>query len=219
MKKKIAALVLAATLVTGMGGYGTYSYFRDEADFTQNISITTGTLDISTSSSKWETKAIELNMNNKDVTENEVEEILAEERITIGQITTTDNVNALTAVNVKPGDYFTRKITISNDGTLDANVKVSIKDLTDSNLNLSIDEVSGIKGIREKNIPVQENGIIEVKMPAGSSFVVKLKLEVSTELTNENAKDIENVLINDNVELLKVKAEQLGVADSDSILK
>lgn len=106
MNKKITALLLAAALTVGVGSYGTYAWFTDQETVDDNVSITMGKLDI---------KADWAHLSSWKATSDSTE---ANHKLAKG----------LSFDNVKPGDTFERKMTVTNIGSLDADVTLGLSE-------------------------------------------------------------------------------------------
>ena len=98
-KNKTIGFMMAAVLLVGGTFMGTKALFTDKAEATNNLVITMGNLDINTKEEEW-------------------------------QITTSDEIgkettqNASNITNVKPGDRFLKKVTITNNGSLNQKLDI-----------------------------------------------------------------------------------------------
>ena len=200
MNKKITALLLAAALTTGVGAYGTYAYFSDEAKVSENVNITMGKLDIEADwSGLWNVTSVGSEAEKK-----------------IGSGTTIPGgpkSNDLDYQFVKPGDYFTRKVTIKNIGNLNADAYVEMNNPYSDIFDLEIVPVDTNK---VGNI-IDQNGVKKFDIgnmngakrwfECGDSATVEVKLTVKH--LNNDWQEFETGDINVE-EFVKVYAEQLG---------
>lgn len=109
MKKRIIALLMAAAITTGVGGFGTYAYFTSAAEVNSNVNIAMGTLDVNADWSDVQTtKWVAQSAGN--------------------EATATDDGANLDFTNVKPGDTFFRDVKVTNDGTLAADTAIILND-------------------------------------------------------------------------------------------
>lgn len=102
MNKKIIALLMAAAITTGMGGFGTLAYFTDTEVVKNDVNITMGTLDVVTTEGEWQVASAK----------NEAQKTIVR--------------NDLVVENVKPGDVFYKDITVTNAGTLLSDTSINL---------------------------------------------------------------------------------------------
>lgn len=149
MNKKILALVIGATLVTGMGGYGTVAYFTDKSSASSEINITMGTLDVN---SEWKDSSWRLRPGNTEAT------------ITEGSFT-----------NVKPGDYFYRDVKVKNVGTLDSNTTITLKNgFNNPNITTSVQLLSG-----DNILKVSETQFVSPFMKSEQEYIFRVKININ----------------------------------------
>ena len=98
-KNKTIAYMLAATLLVGGTFVGTKALFTDEVSTAGELSISTGDLDIEVTGGEWE-------------------------RITSGQDPVEGVTDGVDFDNLKTGDILEKEITVKNNGTLIAEVKL-----------------------------------------------------------------------------------------------
>lgn len=98
-KNKTIGFMMAAVLLVGGTFMGTKALFTDKAEATNNLVITMGNLDINTKEDEW-----------KIITSTDT------------GTETTQKVSDIT--NVKPGDRFMKKVTITNDGSLNQKIDI-----------------------------------------------------------------------------------------------
>lgn len=114
MNKKIIGLLLTAVIFTGAGSFGTYAYFTSQYTLSEKVDIKMGSVNVvaewRNNGAKAETWAIE-----------EVNQEAEQGK----------NADGLVVSNVKKGTVATRKIRITNNGTLAANVDVILKNPID----------------------------------------------------------------------------------------
>lgn len=99
-KNKTIAYMLAATLLVGGTFVGTKAWFTDKVDAKNDLVITTGTLDV------------------------EFKDDLSEQWGVISKGTEAERVGNNVYKNLKPGDYFTKTVGITNNGTLATKLSV-----------------------------------------------------------------------------------------------
>ncbi|WP_411168676.1 TasA family protein [Clostridium sp. MB05] len=166
MNKKIAALLLAAALTTGMGGFGTYAYFTDSDTLTDNVNITMGTLDVD---AYWATDA------GKDTWK-------ATSKATEVKST---NAETLTFENVKPGDTFERDVVIANQGSLKADTTVELKKNLPQGLKVELVDVTSQTG-KVAIDPNYANRLYENGVGAHGGFIrATVKVTVEESMSNE----------------------------------
>lgn len=180
MNKKIIALLMAAAITTGMGGYGTMAYFTSQENVAEGINITMGALDVS---AEWDQRfdnwiAVSAN---------------GEAKVEGGNFT-----------NVKPGDYFYKDIIVSNDGTLKADTVITLLDgfeeegITTS-MSVSDDQGNEIQLANANRADIRA-------MEVNAVYTVRVNIEVSDKLTNDAAQKVFN---NVNAEdFIKVTSHQ-----------
>lgn len=98
-KNKTIAYALAATLLVGGTFVGTKALFTDKAEAYNDLVITMGKLDVNVDEGEWK-----IENNNTEAS---------------------NSTNNDRFTNVKPGDSFLKKITLTNDGTLDQVIEVT----------------------------------------------------------------------------------------------
>ncbi len=98
-KNKTIGFMMAAVLLVGGTFMGTKALFTDKAEATNNLVITMGNLDINTKEEDWQI-------------------------VTTNDIGTETIKNASNITNVKPGDRFLKKVTITNDGSLNQKLDI-----------------------------------------------------------------------------------------------
>lgn len=106
MKKRILGLILAASIATGVGGYGTYAYFTGSDKLKDDVNITMGNIDVD---AYWATDAGKTQWK-------------ATSGATEVKSSTADT---LTFENAKPGDTFERDVVVANMGSLKADMSVA----------------------------------------------------------------------------------------------
>ncbi|MDU5111468.1 MAG: TasA family protein [Clostridium sp.] len=166
MNKKIAALLLAATLTTGLGSFGTYAYFTDNDTLTDNVNITMGNLKVD---AYWATDA------GKDTwvaTSNATE-------------VTSETSSTLTFNNVKPGDTFERDVVVNNYGSLKADISVQLKKELPSGLTVELINVVSQTGKVQVD-PNHPDRWYENAVGANGGFIrATVKVTVDPTLGNE----------------------------------
>ncbi|WMJ21943.1 SipW-dependent-type signal peptide-containing protein [Paludicola sp. MB14-C6] len=170
MNAKIIGLLVAAALVTGMGGFGTHAYFTDTDALTDQVNITMGKLDTAVF---WATDA------GKDqwVATSKATEVKSKEAKT------------LSFENVKPGDTFERVATIANYGTLKGDITVAFnRQLAGlDNKAISVELVNVTSQTRKVAVDPNvtdryyENGVA----PNGGWIQVTVKITVNKEVGND----------------------------------
>lgn len=187
MTKKLIALLMAAAVTTGVGGYGTYAYFTDSDSLTDSVNITMGTLDVK---AYWATDE------GKDswVATNPATEV------------TSTSANTLTFENVKAGDTFERDVIVANYGSLKGDITVEVKKNLPYGIDVELINVTSQTGniASDPNVPNRwyENGV-----GANGGFIrVTVKVTINSELGNEFiGKNIANL---DTYEFITVGAHQ-----------
>ena len=107
-KNKTIGFMMAAVLLVGGTFMGTKALFTDKAQASNDLVITMGNLDINTKEDPWE--------------------------ITTSTDTGTETKRiekSSTITNVKPGDRFLKKVTITNNGTLNQKLDIQTKGTSD----------------------------------------------------------------------------------------
>ncbi|MGL5352323.1 MAG: TasA family protein, partial [Clostridium sp.] len=137
MNKKITALLVAAAITTGMGGYGTYAYFNGITELDNNVSITMGEIKVTP---YWAADG-----QNTWNSTSKVSEVIAK-----------DGGQTLSFENVKPGDTFERDIMIANYGTLNAKTVVTLEPTIAEKLGLELVAIES----SDKDIRVESDGRI-----------------------------------------------------------
>lgn len=187
MTKKIIALIVAATVVTGTGAFGTHAILTQDNTVKDNINITMGTLDVA---SYW--------TGNWAAT---------------SSVTEVNNTGAgLSYSNVKPGDTFERTIAIANRGTLQADVVASIVNNYSDDFDVEIVNVAyntyGPKAqMNQDNTEVAKR--FTTRDGSGNHYMnVTLKVTVKD---SASASNVGKALKADSADFLNVTATQLTV--------
>ncbi|WP_373600103.1 hypothetical protein [Paraclostridium bifermentans] len=153
-KNKTVAYALAATLLVGGTFVGTKALFTDKIDTVGELSISTGDVDI-----------------DAKVTQDWTIDRNGEEPNT-GTPDSSGDILLAKFDNLKTGDVLTKKVTITNKGTLKAHVNL----IEDENVTNKLPD--GIKYTASftdaKGNELAENAIMDI----GSSSTVDLKIEV-----------------------------------------
>ena len=102
-------LLLGTLLIISVAAYGTRAYFSDSAQLQGNIELSLGNVDITSTATDWTYQTVAGTNTNSEANEN-----LSLETSVGGKII---------AENVRPGDSFTREYTITNNGSLEVNIK------------------------------------------------------------------------------------------------
>ena len=159
-KNKTIAYMLAATLLVGGTFLGTKALFYDQIESVGELKISTGDVDINVSSEEWDIVGTR-NETNHGTTEgnpNTLQENLA------------------TFDNLKYGDIITKTITVTNEGTLNADLKL-IEDTTKTELlPKGIDFTTSFSTEQNDGYLGDENGGV---LKPGESVDLTLKLEVT----------------------------------------
>lgn len=118
-KNKTVAFMLAATLMVGGTFLGTKAWFTDTETSSNNLVVTTGTLDLTvTDNEGWVRKSTD----------------------STGQANHTESLESAkdetntSFTNVRPGDYFEKEITVTNTGTLKQKLTITNNITTGSDL-------------------------------------------------------------------------------------
>lgn len=98
-KNKTIGFMMAAVLLVGGTFMGTKALFTDKAEATNNLVITMGNLDINTKEDEWKI-------------------------ITSTDTGTETTQKASDITNVKPGDRFRKKVTVTNNGSLNQKLDI-----------------------------------------------------------------------------------------------
>lgn len=197
MNKKITALLLAAALTVGVGSYGTYAYFTDEDKLSENVNITMGILDIE---SEWVGQWKVTSVGNE-----------AEKKTSL--LPNIEFSDDLDYRFVKPGDYFTRKVTIKNVGNLNADAYVQVNNPYSDIFDLEVIPVNANKVgdiVDQNGVKKFDIGNMEGKkriFQCYDSATVEIKLIVKN--LNNDWQNFNTESINVD-EVIKVYAEQLG---------
>lgn len=182
MNKKIIGLLLSAAIFTGVGSYGTYAYFTDQAKVSEDIVIEMGSVKVN---AKWGENPWKVDSNNK-------------------KIKALDNGESLKYTNVKKGDTFSRKVFINSTGTLESNIKVKLNNPNSEFFDIYIKEGSikvkdGLKDVKKTSFYVDNFNTNEEL-----SFIIEVKIKKQA-----NNKE-EKIDFKGNVEnFIVVDAEQL----------
>lgn len=169
MNKKFIGLILAAIVFTSAGSFGTYAYFTSTYDLSEKVEIEMGSINVI---AEWLNKKWTIEENNKEAKQD-------------------DNKEGLSVSNVKKGTVATRKITITNKGTLSANVDVILKNSIDG-LEITFND--------------NNNNVYNVKnMNPGESVELTIKAKV----TKKPGKKTENIFNGEIKDFVVVNAEQL----------
>lgn len=182
MTKKIMALVLAAAITTGIGGFGTYAAFTDQHTLSNEVSITTGTLDVE---SYWATDGISSWKPVSTVTE--VNE---------------ESANTLTFTNAKPGDRFQRDIIVYNAGTLEADTRIMINEEVSDKVNVKIVAVDGTETVESDDT----SRFVRAMKPNRAGWV-RLTVEVTVDQGVEN-EWMNKVVAGDAHDFIELSAHQ-----------
>ena len=112
--KKFVSLTLISVLILGTTIYGTYSYFSSKVNVNSNIKITVGNLKLQEEgSTNWEYAGVA-----------EKGSYSKFDKSLVDQAQGKDNNFTI----VKPGDVFTKNVTVKNTGSL--NERITIKDVS-----------------------------------------------------------------------------------------
>lgn len=160
-KKKSLPLLLLALLMISVGAYGTRAYFSDSAEQNGDIKLVLGELSVSFDAKEW-----------KYTGDSEDIKIVGhKDKITQGT----------TVENVKPGDRFTREITLRNDGDLNQKVVVTnLFDTSDTRYDLSI-ESNYLSSVKIKNPKLNESSPVLYLKP-NEEVKATITVEIPTEL-------------------------------------
>ena len=149
-KKKVLPLLLALLLLISAGAYGTRAFFTDEEELKTSIEIKSGTLNIVVDNASW----IYDPLKNGEKSGLGDKAVINDNYFINDKLTYTNSVNTTTqsisttdgdgtslgtdevkVTNARPGDAFTRTITITNNGTLDVIIpNTFVADLTKQNI-------------------------------------------------------------------------------------
>lgn len=173
MKKRIIALLMAAAITTGVGGFGTYAYFTSAAEVNSNVNIAMGTLDVN---AQW----------GQEPGQNPIWAVKS-----AGDEANLEGAgDDLDFTNVKPGDVFYRDVTVSNDGTLAADTVIEAMDAFNTD-GFEID-FQAIKmneanaGWLEKTTDANGRERFEIRaMQPGEKYNVRVSMTVKEGLGND----------------------------------
>ena len=149
-KNKTVAYALAATLLVGGTFWGTKALFTDKVDTVGELSISTGDVDmVAEVTQDWtlDRNGYEPNTGTSDG----------------GRLAQFDNL--------KYGDVLTKKVTITNKGTLKALVNFTENEAVTDKLPTGIDFTAEFKDSKGNKLPAEST------MDIGSSATVDLKLD------------------------------------------
>lgn len=166
MNKKIVALLLAAALTTGLGGFGTYAYFTDTDVLKDNVNITMGNLDVK---AYWATEEYR----NKWVATSSATEV------------TSETSSTLTFENVKPGDTFERVAVIANYGSLKADMTVQLNKNLPEGLEVELVNVDSQTGKVQVDPNYPDRWYENAVGPNGGFIIATVKVTVDPELGND----------------------------------
>lgn len=169
MNKKILGLVLAAAMVTGVGGFGTMAALTsgDTVDETVNITLGSVTVDARWTEGEWAVNSVG----------NEAE------------LQATDDgwglsIKDLKAVNVKPGDTFTRNFMVANTGSLRSNMSLAVVDaIQGADITIELVNNNGADNVecQSKNSTITNIGARGVFIEYKMTVTVQDNFEVFTE--------------------------------------
>lgn len=170
IKGKIVALLLAATVVTGTGTFGTHALLTQESSAKDSVNITIGKVAVST---YWD------NDWNATLDSTEVDKKTAK---------------TLEYSNVKVGDTFERTICIVNRGTLKANVKAKLSGTINRKIgkqfNVAMTEASANDWSTKPDFNkanATASKLLTTKDGSGSHYMyVKMKVTVTDAVTSED---------------------------------
>lgn len=155
MNKKIIALLMAAAITTGMGGFGTLAYFTDTEEVKNTVNITMGTLDVVTNEGEWQVASAK------------------------GEAKRTAVKNDLMVENVKPGDIFYKDITVTNAGSLMSDTSINLNDTFNHGFEVRMSRLNA-DGQWES-----ANRFEYPALESGKEVTVRLEVFVKTELGND----------------------------------
>lgn len=171
MNKKLIALLVAAGIMTGVGGFGTYAYFTDAAKVDDEVNITMGDVNVeawwstdSRDTTKWTATSSATEVANK----------------------TSDT---LTFENAKPGDTFERTILVANYGSLKSDVSVAFNPDLNKIMKVELTNVSSQYGNVQKD-PNVANRYYENGLLPGSWIKATVKVTISKDAGNEYMKQV-----------------------------
>lgn len=172
-KKRLAILLLVGCLTIGGAAVSTYSWFTAKTQATANLIIKTGTLTTSISNDdKW----------------------VLEDK-TNSEITNKDAQNSFE--NVRPGDAFTKTVTVTNTGSL----KQKLTFTTSTTLPDSIKDIFDVEITGANNGNLNPNGTIDV--------IIKLTLKGIETGNSEQNKTIDFKTLN-TIDFVTVNATQVN---------
>ena len=212
-KKKLAALALSGTLLMGAAGFGAYSWFTSSASVNSNLIVETGTLNIKVEDNgNSVTKGWELQDTEENLGDNQTE-ASPQTKVEEGRPD---------FVNVRPGDSFIKKVTITNTGSLKERLKFTVNnqivnDAYKDVVNVSINNVNSNGGSVD-NLTDLNNTVLE----PGKSITAEIKVQILTGTPGNNvdgkpegnpnyqgkAIHLEGIL--ENKELIAVNGEQVN---------
>ena len=142
-RRKKLPLLLGALLIISVAAYGTRAYFSDSAQMQGNIELSLGDVDITTTDeSGWTYQPVSASTTNPE------QNLNLSSGTKIGEIIP----NGTKLTNVRPGDSFTKKYTIKNNGSLDVkldlvakkqNHKITAKEYPYGAYTITIDDILG----------------------------------------------------------------------------
>ncbi len=121
-KKNKYALLLLALLLIGVASYGTYAYFTSSTNIASDITLSTGTVSLDKSvTSDWTYSSLKKSDNAK------IDDTNADNNLTVKA----SDSNAYS--NLRPGDYYTKTVTVEYTGTVAAKLTANV-DGADANV-------------------------------------------------------------------------------------
>lgn len=188
MKKKIIALLMAAAMTTGLGGYGTYAYLSDQKTVNESVNLTLGKV---STMLEWKDPGLGENVQWHKVGAN-------------NESNKTEGNQNLDFTNVKPGDQFEIEFAFDNDGTLTTNNILAVNNSIEG---LDISVRKAVKGgnVNKEKVVFYQDGTVKVnKMSPSEYIVLDLVVTVNKDITASN------LVISSNInDFVTVTAEQV----------
>lgn len=181
MNKRILALLIAAAVTTGMGGFGTVAYLSDKAQVNDQISITMGTLDVE---ANW--------YDGWKQTANETSKV------------TESTINGSSITNVKPGEEFYRDVVIKNIGSLNASTEIILNEIY-NNENLTV--TCRLLTDKVNIITVDPNKTFKGILSPGVECKLRLKIKINSNVEENTVSEILNATTE---EIFTVTAKQIS---------
>lgn len=179
-KKIIAAVVAVSTMVAAT--FGTYAYFTANDSVSNSIVLTLGNLNVSHNETDW-TYSSTVGGDNTD------------------KVVSQNTQTSLAATQLRPGDKFTKTVTVTYTGNLTGNVRITKNADTAEPFVLRISTPVG------STIPAPVGNVYTINNVApGTSFTFDVTLEVPTSVGNGSMSAASTFTVPQN--LITVEATQ-----------